>query len=300
MAIAATGTMAYLPTNPDEPLPTAGWVDRTGRFEESSPLPKGTSAFSLSPDGKTAAILAGPRLSLLDLDRRVMTRVETPKRSVESATWHPDGRRLTLGGPYLSLFDLDTGKETRLTESGRPKRFASWSPDGRSVAYMTFNPANDIHMLSLDGGAPRPLVATSAIEADPMISPDGHWMAFTAASGEAAGRRDVYVVRFPEGTSRVQITSEGGTNPFWSRDGRELFFSAPPGVLKAVSIGAGERLQVGAARTLFELGDLNIEGVSSDGSRFFSVRVPRVDPPREIVVVQNWLQELARLVPPVQ
>jgi hypothetical protein len=71
-------------------------------------------------------------------------------------------------------------------------------------------------------------------------------------------------------------------------------------VLKAVSIGAGERLQVGAARTLFELGDLNIEGVSSDGSRFFSVRVPRVDPPREIVVVQNWLQELARLVPPVQ
>jgi serine/threonine protein kinase/WD40 repeat protein len=297
LAVAPTGTMTYVPTNPDEPSAMAGWVDRAGQFEEVSALPKGTSGFSLSPDGKTAAIQSGARLSLLDLDRRVVTRVETPKRSVESVTWHPDGHRLTLGGPYLSLFDPDTGKETRLTESGRPKRSASWSPDGRTVAYMTFNPSNAIHVLSLDGGAPRALVATSALESDPMISPDGRWMAFMVTAGDAAGRRDVYVVRFPEGTSRVQITNDGGGTPFWSRDSRELFFTAPPGVLKVVSISGTERLEVGQAKTLFALNDLNVEGLSSDGRRFFGVRVPRADPPREIVVVQNWLQELTRLVP---
>jgi Tol biopolymer transport system component len=215
--------------------------------------------------------------------------------------WHPDSRRLTLGGAYLSLFDLDSGQDTRLTESGRPKRLATWSPDGRTVVYMTFNPGNDIHMLALDQGAkPRPFVATDGIEADPVISPDGRLMAYTAApaSGETSGRREIYVVRYPEGTGKVQITSSGGgPRPFWSRDSRELYFSAPPGVLKVASITAGDRIQIGEARTLFPLNDLNFGGLSPDGARFIAVRVPRVEPPTEIVVVQNWLQDLARVVP---
>ena len=88
----------------------------------------------------------------------------------------------------------------------------------------------------------------------------------------------------------------GGGRPFWSRDGRELFFPAPPGVIQAVSIAPGDRLQIGAARTLFPLENLRIVGVAPDG-RFLSFREPRQDPETEIVVVQNWLQELNRLVP---
>ena len=207
------------------------------------------------------------------------------------------GKRITLGGEYLSLFDPDSGTDTRLTEDGRLKRSPTWSPDGRRVAYMTFNPNDDIQVLSLDGDAkPRALVATDAIERDPAISPDGKWLAFlSTSSADVAGKTNVYVVRFPEGTGKTQITANGGGRPFWSRDGRELFFPAPPGVIQAVSIAPGDRLQIGAARTLFPLENLRIVGVAPDG-RFLSFREPRQDPETEIVVVQNWLQELNRLV----
>jgi hypothetical protein len=154
-------------------------------------------------------------------------------------------------------------------------------------------------VLSLDAAAgPRPIVATDAIENNPAISPDGHWMAYTATgSGDVSGRNDVYVVRFPEGTGKVQITNSGGGAPFWSHDGRELFFPAPPGILQAVSIAGGDRLQVGAPRTLFPMNNLRVNGISPDGKRFFSTRLSRIDPPTEVIVAQNWLQELNRLVP---
>ena len=303
MTVASNGTLAYVPTDPQAPVPTAGWVSRTGTFEEIGPLPRGLEDVSLSPDGKALAIVAAGRLSLYDLARRVTSPISTPKRTIESVTWHPDGRRLTLGGAYLSLFDLETEQDMRLTESGRPKRFATWSKDGRTVAYMTFNPGNDIHVLSLDEGAtPRPLVAADSIETDPVVSPDGRLMALraTAVGGATSGRRDIYVVRFPEGTGKVQVTGNGGSSPLWSRDSRELYFVGPPGMLYAATISVGDRIQVGAPRPLFATNDVAVRAVSPDGTRFLGLRVPRADPLTEVVVVQNWTPELARLVPPMK
>jgi dipeptidyl aminopeptidase/acylaminoacyl peptidase len=302
MTVASNGTLAYVPTDPQAAVPTAGWVSRTGMFEEIGPLPKGLEDLSLSPDGKTLAIVAGGRVSLYDLARHVSSPISTPKRTIESVTWHPDGRRLALGGAYLSLFDLETEQDMRLTESGRPKRFATWSKDGRTVAYMTFNPGNDIHVLSLDEGAtPRPFVATDSIETDPVVSPDGRLMAFraTAVGGPTSGRRDIYVVRFPEGTGKQQVTLSGGSSPFWSRDSRELYFVGPPapGTLYVATISVGDRIQVGAPRALFTTNDVAVRAVSPDGTRFLGLRVPRADPFTEVVVVQNWTRELARLVP---
>jgi len=153
-------------------------------------------------------------------------------------------------------------------------------------------------VLSLDPNAKQqPFLATEAIESDPAISPDGRWIAYRSCPS-ANAPCEVYVVRFPEATGKVQITSSGGGTPFWSRDGRELFFAAPPGVLQVAAVTVGHRLQVGSTRTLFPLGDLNIASVSADGTRFLVARIPRTDPPTEIVVVQNWLQKLAKLVPP--
>jgi serine/threonine-protein kinase len=296
LAVSRSGTLVYLPTGQESQRPVVGWVDRAGAFQEVGTLPRRAQAAALSPDGERAAFLAGTQLLLFDLRRGVATTIDASRNDRDSLGWHPDGRRITLGGGVLSLFDPDSGTDTPLTESGRFKRFPSWSPDGRMVAYMTFNPTSDIYVLPLEAGAPpRALVATPAREEAPVISPDGRWLAYSSTqSVEVTGQTDVFVVRFPEGTGRTQITADGGGHPFWSRNSGELFFSAPPGVLKAVSIAPGDTLRAGTARTLFPLDNLRFVGAAPDG-RFLAVREPPVEPPTEIVVVQNWVQELARL-----
>ena len=300
LAVSSSGTATYVPNN-RSPSPTLiGWMDSAGMFTELGALPPGRGASAaLSPDGEKAATLIDGKVFLFDLVRRVTTPIDLGARQTETVGWHRDGRRLALGGPYLSVYDPDTGKETRLTEPGSPMRFPSWSSDGRTVAFMTFAPNEAIFKLSLDQGAlPEPLVATEAIENSPVISPDGRWIAYTSTGqGDQNARVDVYVARFPEGTGRTQITDMGGGAPFWSHDGRELFYPAPPGVLKSVTIAPGDRLQVGPARSLFPLANLRVAGVSPDGKRFLVVRVPPVQPPTEIVVVQDWLRELTRLIP---
>ena len=150
-------------------------------------LPAGVDDAILSPDGRLAIAVAGVdgtnKVFIVDLERRVTTPLTLGNRRVESARWHPDGRRITLGGAYLALFDPDTGSESRLTATGRPKRFASWPRDGRSATYMTFEPSNDIYMLTLKEngtpeGAPRPLLAIDGPKFAPAISPDGRWIAY--------------------------------------------------------------------------------------------------------------------------
>jgi Tol biopolymer transport system component len=298
LAVSSTGTMAYVPAETDTERPVIGWVTRTGEFQEVGTLPRRAQAAALSPDGQRAAILAGPQLLLFDLRRGVATTIEARESDRDSIGWYTDGKQLTLGGGALSLFDPDTGQDTALTELGRLKRFPSWTPDGRTVAYMTFNPTNDIHVLSRDDGkGPRPLVATDANEDAPAVSPDGRWLAYSSTqSVEVTGRANVFIVRFPEGTGRTQISGNGAGRPFWSRDSRELFFGAPPGVLQSVSVAAGDALQVGPAKTLFPLTNLRVIAAAADG-RFLAFREPPPPRPTEIVVVQHWLRELTSLVP---
>jgi len=52
------------------------------------------------------------------------------------------------------------------------------------------------------------------------ISTDGRWMAYTS---DESGGREVYVRRFPEGDGQVRISTGGGEQPRWRRDGKELF-----------------------------------------------------------------------------
>jgi hypothetical protein len=172
---------------------------------------------------------------------------------------------------------------------------------------LTFAPSNEIHWMSLkENGTevaqgPGPLRAPPGAKGTPAISPDGRWIAYSAVSDNSNGRFDVYLARFPEGTGRVQITSSGGNGAFWSRRGDELLFQGPPaGQLYSVPVKLGaERAQIGAQRVLFNPEELNvdIQSTSPDGTRFLAVKRPRIEPTREIVVVEHWLDELRRAVP---
>jgi Tol biopolymer transport system component len=278
-------------------------VTRGGTFAEVGALLPDLDHASLSPDGTQALVSSesSSKVAIVDIARGVSTSVVAGDRTIETAAWHPDGKRITLGGAYLSLFDPDTGAERRLTPTGRPKRFPTWTPDGRSVAYHTFEPSNDVYWLALKENSselaqnPGALAGPRSVKSRPAISPDGRWIAYRGVSDDGTGRTEVFLARFPEGSGRVQVTRSGGGAPFWSRTGDELFFQGPPGgelYRVAVSLSA-ERAQIGTPQKLFDRPEgVSMYAASPDATRFLAIRQPRLDPPREIVVVERWLDDL--------
>ena len=127
-----------------------------------------------------------------------------------------------------------------------------WSPDGETLVFWyrgSGTTGGDIGVLSLEEERTwEPLVQTEAIEAFPVISPDGGWIAY--ASNET-GQREVYVQRFPELGQRRQISTGGGSQPRWSPDGRELFY-AIGNTLMVVPIETEPTVRVGTPETVFE------------------------------------------------
>ena len=148
---------------------------------------------------------------------------------------------------------------------------------------------------------------------DPAFSPDGRWIAYSSTD---SGRQDVYVQPYPGPGERVPVSPGGGRAPVWRRDGAELFYTTPDGyttpdkpgntmTMMAVSVSAmADRLVIGPPRSLFggrflPAGFLQNYDVTADGQRFLMVRAldPTPEPQTELVLVQNWIEELKARVP---
>jgi eukaryotic-like serine/threonine-protein kinase len=146
------------------------------------------------------------------------------------------------------------------------------------------------------------LVQTSFNELNAEISPDGRWFAYES---NESGQYEIYVRPFPDAAAgRWQISTGGGTKPLWARNGQELFYVAPTGTLMAVRIAPGATFTAGTPTRLFDgryyVGDAANVGrtydVSPDGRRFLMMKADTTTP-ANIIVVQNWDQELKRLAP---
>ena len=146
---------------------------------------------------------------------------------------------------------------------------------------------------------PQPFLATPAFEAHARFSPDGKWIAYVS---DALGRAEVFVQPFPAGAGRWQISTTGGDEPIWRRDGKELFYLALDGRIMAVPLHAeGGRLQAGAPQALFVAplappllsGNPGHYSVSADGQRILvNALAERTSPP--ITVLVNWRPEPKR------
>lgn len=161
----------------------------------------------------------------------------------------------------------------------------------------------DIGVLSMDGDRTAELlIQTEFHEYMAVISPDGGWIAYQA---EPSGRFEIYVERFPDLGGRRQISTNGGKQPLWSSDGQQLFYRDISGrQLFAVPVETQPAFTVGNAEQLFEGPYLNVAGwrtydVAPDGERFAIVRSSATDAEgqAELIVVQNWFEELRQLVP---
>jgi Tol biopolymer transport system component len=195
----------------------------------------------------------------------------------------------------------------------------SWSPDGQLLAYIEINPSTqrDIWVLRMgdpslgSGQAPspgsgqvrkaQPFLRTPFNESLPRFSPDGRWLAYMS---DESGRNEIYVQPYPGPGGKWQISTEGGTEPVWNPNGRELFYRSG-GKMMAVDIATQPGFATGKPRMLFEGGyepapvpNFNYD-VSHDGQRFLMIKSTEATEaaPTQINVVLNWFEELKQKVP---
>ena len=190
-----------------------------------------------------------------------------------------------------------SGPVEQLTESERYQRYpSSWSPDGQVLAFSEFHPSTDwdIWVLPLQGERkPRPFLQTQFREGEAVFSPDGHWLAYIS---DESGRNEVYVRPYPGPGGKRQISTEGGDEPVWAKNGRELFYRNGDKMM-AVDIVTEPQFSAAKPRLLFE-GRYGSYGIAPDGQRFL-MESERKEA-TQINVVLNWFEELKRLVPTKQ
>jgi Tol biopolymer transport system component len=270
------------------------------------------SAFSieLAPDEGRAGVTLAPSMNtdvwVAELDPYKLVRLTTSPTDDRSSIWSPDGRRIafhsnrTGGRTDLYLKNIDTGAEDLLLHTDESKMPTSWSRDGRFLLFQTNQPGNtDLWVLPLDDRTPSVILKTPSGENTGRFSPDGRWIAYQS---NVSGNTQVYVRSFdsalPASPGVVsQVSSKGGSNPRWTRDGKSLVFVAPGGMLTLVDVTTVPRLTVSAPRELFRLpGIPTVPGlqntaawdVTRDGKRFL-VAVPTGEEARApITVVLNW------------
>jgi len=269
----------------------------------------------LSPDGRqlVVSILEDDRFGVwtYSFERDTLTRV-TRDGSSGYALWSSNGTTLSFtsdrAGPINAFRQpISAQGEVERLSSHNTTLLGSWSPDGRELLVTVVSPdtLGDIAVITPGSGdGLRALIETPSDEYSPEFSPDGKWIAYASdESGEPA----IYVQSYPDLETKELVGTSGGANPEpkWSPDGRELFYREGTRMV-VVSVDLGPEISMGRPRVLFDgpySGDLEgITGydISADGSHFLMVRPATAATalePKGIHVVQNWFEELKRLVP---
>ena len=187
----------------------------------------------------------------------------------------------------------------------RDVRTSRWSPDGEWLIYRTVTPdPGDGDILALrpgQGSEPMALVATESREVQPTLSPDGRWLAYMSRE---TGSFEVYVVPFPNaGDAKWAVSTRGGAEPVWSHSGRELFYRNGLGEMVAVPVETEPTFSVGQPEVLFPATEFRSNAehpqydVTPDDQRFIMIRQIGEDVTGKLILVQNFFEELKRLVP---
>jgi serine/threonine-protein kinase len=336
LSIAGDGTLIYVPGGVQALHSTLVWVDRQGREEPLKAPPRLYLYPRLSPDGTRVALdvvaeETGRDIWIWDVARETLMRFTFDPRPDTHPLWTPDGQRVLFrsgrGGPYNLFWQAadGTGTVERLTESSNNQFPSAFSPDGTRLVFReeTTKTGEDLMVLELEGARPssgsaggepveprraQPLVQTTFNELNAEISPDGRWMAYQS---NESGKDEIYVRPFPDADrGRWQVSAGGGTRPLWARSGKELFYAKASGAVMSASVDGGSTFRASNPTQLFEgpylmaaaIGGRTYD-VSPDGRRFLMIKpvdggefLPTAAP-TSLIIVQNWTEELKRLVP---
>jgi Tol biopolymer transport system component len=291
------------------------WFDLDGKELGKIGEPGNVATVEVSPDGTRAATtVAGgpagtvPEVWLYELGRGVSSRFVFGGQGSFFPVWSPDGKQIAYGdiGGGIAVKAADGTSEPKVIWTSKTNTWPlSWSPDGRLIVFRVQDPKSgglDLWIVAADGKEPaRPLIATPAEEMSGEISPDGRWLAYTS---NESGRREVYVVPFPNPGEKRQVSTSGGSFPGWLGPSRIFFVQPPENKLLAVDLEVrGASLLVGAAQPLYggkplprSIGFGNAPAVSAspDGKRLL-MPVPIDEEASPLVrVVSDWVSELRK------
>jgi Tol biopolymer transport system component len=300
-SVSGTGVLTYLEGNTNIQLV---WLDRAGeRLGTLGDPGNYHGPIALSPDDSRVAvqIMAADGqhdIWVVDVARGLASRVTTGPPQAKRPVWSPDGRELIFeGGPDggdLYHKELRAGATaSSLLETAEFVVPEDWSHDGEVLLYRTTGEKNALWALPLDGGgSPELVLKTGSSLREPQMSPDGLWLAYMS---DEPGRYEVYVEPFRRPGERVRVSPDGGRQPKWRGDGKELFYLSPDGQLMAVDVREGPSgpevgmptVLVPADKAMAEVWGSYDYAVTADGQRFL-VKTRVEDDDRRIHVLLNW------------
>jgi serine/threonine-protein kinase len=302
-ALADNGTLVYAEPAPGRRLT---WVNRRGAEELVNTEAKMYSHLRLSPDGTRVATNiadADRDLWVLGLDGKLVQRLTSGPARDAMPVWSHDSSQIffTSGERNIYRVPADRSRPPELIHGllKAPDRIhpLSLTPDGkRLLTHWDIQPDGvDLRVVELGPNTVHKLIGDSLSEADGQLSPDGKWLAYQ--SGESIGGRlgQIVVRPFPDVRARQFVISTGpGSQPIWSRDGREIFYRTEDGTVMSVRVRTTPSFSydtavpvVTAPLTLSYPGTGPTYDVSRDGGRFLFIKAPELDI-RSLKVILNW------------
>jgi Tol biopolymer transport system component len=299
-AVSRNGTLVYLSATGESTLVMVG---RRGGVETLTSADGNFHGPRFSPDGVRIALSANTDIWSYDLRQDVLSRLTFEGINIYP-DWTPDGTRISFSSVrgdsdarnlYWRRADGGgTASPVRILEEDQYE--GSWSHDGRWLVYREVNAnGRDVYAIELAGDStPVPVLTGPFDERSIALSPDGHWLAYVSSE---TGQDEVFVRRFPDRDGgKWQVSRDGGVEPAWSRDGRELFYRSDTELI-AVRVDTASGFTAGAREVLFDGPYIGSDSHTNydahpDGERFVMIRQENGD----LVVVLNWFEELERIL----
>ena len=284
------------------------WLDRSGKQLESAGPLGDYANFRLSPDERSIVFnrteAGNVDIWVLDMTRRIPSRITFDPGLDNLPIWSHDGRRILWPSNRSGRFDLyikaatGAGEDQLLIKMGTLFGWGTdWSRDGKFILYQRPSDKGDTDLWIApqspepSGGEqkPAPYLQSPFNEESAVFSPDGRWVAYVS---DESGRQEVYVQAFPLSNDKHQISTGGGTDPAWRRDGTELFYLAADRRLMAAPVRSSARgFEPGIAKALFPIPGNAVRRTyqpSGDGGKFLIARPMDETNAVPITVVLNW------------